>query len=151
MSLEKTPDLLPGGLTTKGEFIPSDPKNTELGWGVVHLYRDADETPGLYENSADSQASSSMAFDPVDCTTLCILAVPSYMSPSDLLGYVGPQTRKDVSHFRLIRTRRANKYMVLMKFRDSQAARNWHKEWNGKPFNTMEVSICQRLALNIHT
>ncbi|EKG13130.1 Zinc finger UBP-type protein [Macrophomina phaseolina MS6] len=139
------------GLATKGKFTPADPKNTEVGWGVVHLYRDAHETPGLYDDSASSAGSDGgavhsdgarQAFNEEECTTLCILAVPSYMTPSDLLGYVGEQTREDVSHFRLIRTGRANKYMVLMKFREAKKARQWRKEWNGKLFNSMEPENC---------
>jgi len=144
MSQDKPSEVIPGNVTTKGKFVPSSATNTELGWGIVHLYRDAEETPGLYEDDNSTalvQKSKSMGpeFDVESCSTLCILAVPSYMSPSDLLGYVGEQTREDVSHFRLIRTGRANKYMVLMKFRDANKAKAWQKEWNGKPFNTMEV------------
>jgi BRCA1-associated protein len=126
-----------GGLATKGKFIPSDLKDTEVGWGVVHLYRDGQETPGLY----DEVDGASKDFNEGDCTTLCILAVPSYMTPSDFLGFVGEQTREDVSHFRLIRTSRANKYMVLMKFREAKKAREWRKESDGKAFNSMEVRL----------
>jgi BRCA1-associated protein len=125
-----------GGLATKGKFIPSDLKDTEVGWGVVHLYRDGQETPGLYDDVPPGGGD----FREEDCTTLCILAVPSYMTPSDFLGFVGEQTREHVSHFRLIRTSRANKYMVLMKFREAKQAREWRKDWNGKTFNSMEVS-----------
>ena len=136
-----------GGQATRGKFIPSDPKNTEVGWGVVHLYRDIQETPGLYDETSSSAGSDgepedSQSFNDDDCTTLCILAVPSYMTPSDLLGFVGEQTREDVSHFRLIRTGRANKYMVLMKFRDAKKAKAWRNEWNGRPFNSMESEYC---------
>ena len=125
-----------GGLATKGKFIPSDLKDTEVGWGVVHLYRDGQETPGLYDDIDEAGKE----FYEEDCTTLCILAVPSYMTPSDFLGFVGEQTREHVSHFRLIRTSRANKYMVLMKFGDAKRAREWRQEWDGKAFNSMEVS-----------
>lgn len=135
------------GPATRGKFIPSDPKNTDVGWGVVHLYRDAQETPGLYDDTASSagsdvEAVEARSFNEDDCTTLCILAVPSYMTPSDLLGFVGEQTREDVSHFRLIRTGRANKYMVLMKFREAQKAKTWLNNWNGRPFNSMESEYC---------
>ncbi|KAF2460660.1 RING-10 protein [Lineolata rhizophorae] len=139
------------GLTTRGKYIPSDPKNTAVGWGVVHLYREAIDTPGLQDDTTSSSgsdngklgdASRMGAFNVADCTTLCILAVPSYMTPSDLLGFVGEQTREEVSHFRLIRTERANKYMVLMKFRDPTNAKKWQKEWNGKLFNSMEPENC---------
>lgn len=125
-----------GGLATKGTFIPLHPKETDVGWGVVHLYRDGHETPGLYGDEREGQGTE---FSQEDCTTLCILAVPSYMTPSDLLGFVGEQTREHVSHFRLIKTARANKYMVLIKFWEASKAREWRKEWNGKPFNSMEV------------
>jgi BRCA1-associated protein len=134
-----------GGLATKGKFIPSDLKDTEVGWGVVHLYRDGQETQGLY----DEVDGANKDFNQEDCTTLCILAVPSYMTPSDFLGFVGEQTREDVSHFRLIKTSRANKYMVLMKFWDAKQAREWRKGWNGKAFNSMEVMLAMKKTLSL--
>jgi BRCA1-associated protein len=142
-----------GGAATKGKYLPLDRKDLESIWGIVHLYRDAEETPALDDDVRSSRAiwgrhhgsqkSSASLESPVpdeDCTTLCILAVPSYLSPSDFLGFVGEQTRDEVSHFRMIRTSRANRYMVLMKFRNGKKAREWRKEWNGKVFNDMEVS-----------
>lgn len=134
----------PAGLATRGRFVPSDPKNTEVGWGVVHLYRDKHETSRIGESSfknAGHGEARDGAYNEKDCNTLCILAVPSYMTPSDFLGFVGEKTTEDVSHFRLVRTARANKYMVLMKFREAKRARQWRKEWNGKLFNSTEVSF----------
>lgn len=159
-------DIL-GGLRTKGRYIPLDQKTTDSIWGIVHLYRDAQETPFLVgegdEYPADLKGSSAAAarqagdqsynaHDDDDiggnsggdggdegCTTLCILAVPSYLSPSDFLGFVGETTMDDVSHFRMIRTARANRYMVLMKFRGAKKAKEWQRVWNGKVFNSMEV------------
>jgi BRCA1-associated protein len=95
-------------------------------------------------DSTVMHSSSVCSLPDEDCTTLCILAVPSYMSPSDFLGFVGEQTRDDVSHFRMIKTARANRYMVLMKFRSGRKARDWQREWNGKVFNSMEVSFTAR-------
>jgi hypothetical protein len=142
----------PGGLATKGRYEPTDVNNEDLGWGVVRLYRDSEETPGLYDEVATSKQSKhgrriskvgssvqDLSFRDEDCTTLCILAVPAYMTPSDFLGFVGERTREEVSHFRMIRTERVNRYMVLMKFRNGKRAREWRKEWNGKVFNSMEV------------
>ena len=167
-------DIL-GGLRTKGRYIPLDQKTSDSVWGIVHLYRDAQETPYLIEegdypselkgssaaarqtdrlgpgtemdgreggrnSNADGSGSGSGGGDGDDgCTTLCILAVPSYLSPSDFLGFVGETTMDDVSHFRMIRTARANRYMVLMKFRSGKKAREWQRVWNGKVFNSMEV------------
>ena len=137
------------GPATLGQFVPAETSTTDVGWGVVHLYRDAKETPALENIVTNSRQKDSnrnragiaqdASFREKDCTTLCILAVPSYMTSSDLLGFVGERTREEVSHFRLIRTARANKYMVLMKFRDVGRARVWQREWNGKLFNSMEV------------
>jgi BRCA1-associated protein len=155
-------DIL-GGLRTKGKYIPLDQQTSESIWGVVHLYRDAEETPFLVGEDfplelKGSAAAARQPYDQLagrqdaakghspslrqdeDCTTLCILAVPSYMSPSDFLGFVGKATMDEVSHFRMIRTARANRYMVLMKFRSGKKAKEWQKEWNGKVFNSMEVS-----------
>ena len=142
-----------GGLATKGRYEPLDPQNDELGWGVVRLYRDAEETPGLYDESVTTKhvkSSRSLSkkdlgatpkFADEDCTTLCILAVPSYLTPSDFLGFVGEKTRDEVSYFRMIRTERSNRYMVLMKFRSGKRAREWRSMWNGKAFDGMEVRI----------
>jgi BRCA1-associated protein len=166
-------DIL-GGLHTRGKYIPLDQTLTESVFGIVHLYRDAKETPSLTvddsplylkgssaaarrppndqsigsgdsshsrsRNDADFYSSSHVDLpDNEECSTLCILAVPSYLSPADFLGFVGEGTRDEVSHFRMIKTARANRYMVLMKFRNGKKAREWQKEWNGKVFNSMEV------------
>lgn len=166
-----------GGLATKGRYVPLDQKISDSAWGIVHLYRETEESPALCDGdhdpsflkgsaiartskinapgtrtqfgsrdvsgvstySASSTSSSSGVAGPEDCTTLCILAVPSYLSPADFLGLVGEDTRDEVSHFRMIRTARANRYMVLMKFRSGKKAKEWQKDWNGKVFNSMEV------------
>ncbi|CAL3969211.1 unnamed protein product [Diplocarpon coronariae] len=129
------------GKVTKARFEPvgvGRAKNTEVGWGVVHLYRDGDlATTGeeLYdaEENLDGQGREGA------CTTLCIPAVPSYLTTNDFLGFVGEKTREEVSHFRMVMTGRMNRYLVLMKFRDAGFARKWRKEWDGKVFNSMEV------------
>lgn len=153
----------PGGLATKGRYEPLDPLQEELGWGVVRLYRDAEETPGLYDEPFKSPKSArhtlkkekhdEIPFRDEDCTTLCIIAVPSYLTPSDFLGFIGEKTRDEVSHFRMIRTERGNRYMVLMKFRNGKKAREWRRAWNGKAFDGMEVgfvSIVETGADNQH-
>ena len=147
-----------GGLHTKAVYLPSDPKTTEVGWGVVHLYRDTEESAVLATSTANGVGSGRQSLDDKrlrpaagqhedfsmdDCTTLCILAVPSWMMPSDLLGFVGDtSTREDISHFRLIRTGRANKYMVLIKFRQAKRAREWQKQYNGRLFSAAEPENC---------
>jgi BRCA1-associated protein len=143
-----------GGLRTKGlyrdanetPFLGTDEYPAELKGSSAaarRSYADTEIRGGSGNGKArasGSNAGSELASQAeYDCTTLCILAVPSYMSASDLLGFVGEATMDDVSHFRMIRTARANRYMVLMKFRSGKKAREWQKEWNGKVFNSMEV------------
>lgn len=144
----------------KGRYEPLEGQDTTEGWGIVHLYRDSEETSGLYKDSA--YRSSDLWSDGLrnpppgkphpppkdeECTSLCILAVPSYMTPSDFLSWVGEDTRSEVSHFRMVRTSRANRYMVLMKFKNGRRAREWQHEWNGKVFNTMEPETCHVVFL----
>ncbi|KAG4442662.1 hypothetical protein IFR05_001847 [Cadophora sp. M221] len=137
------------GKVTKALYKPVEQggtKNTEVGWGVVHLYRDGDPTSAqgmmeedLYE--ADEEGEGAGAGEE-DCTTLCIPAVPSYLTTNDFLGFVGEKTRDEVSHFRMVMTGRMNRYLVLMKFRDAAVAKKWRKEWDGKVFNSMEPETC---------
>lgn len=145
------------GKVTKSRF--EEGKNTEVGWGIVHLYRDGEESvshgghkeievygSGLGSRGsedgrlADEAVGEGERRDEEDYTTLCIPAVPSYLTPSDFLGFVGEKTREEVSHFRMVMTGRMNRYLVLMKFRDGAVAKRWKAEWDGKVFNSMEVS-----------
>jgi BRCA1-associated protein len=148
------------GLQTRGHYVPIDHEPTNAGWGIVHLYRDLDETTSLYThpppelwNDGSAPHTNKHGSKPhpppkdEDCMTLCILAVPSYLGPSDFLGWVGEKTRDDVSHFRMVRTGKQNRYMVLMKFRDGRKARAWQGEWNGKVFNSMEPETCHVVFL----
>lgn len=125
------------GTATKASFIPCETKNTEVGWGVVHFYREGEESTaaGSSQQEDEQEAASSLE----DCTTLCIPAVPVYMSPSDLLGFVGERWLEDISHCRMVMTSRMNRYLVLLKFRDSRFAKKWKREFDGKVFNSMEV------------
>jgi hypothetical protein len=139
-----------GGRVTKARFDATEGKNTELGWGVVHLYRDGEESLGLGAPlpeeiySADDNVGNEVE---EDYTVLCIPAVPSYLTSSDFLGFVGEKTREQVSHFRMVMTGRMNRYLVLMKFRDGSVARKWRREFDGKVFNSMEVSTLPSLLL----
>ncbi|CAF3431074.1 unnamed protein product [Fusarium graminearum] len=128
------------GTATKADLLPLETKNTELGWGVVHFYREGDETPSLVETEGQENGTGDSKSN--DCTTLCIPAVPAYMSPGDLMGFVGEKWRGDISHCRMIMTSRMNRYLVLLKFRDNVRAKQWRREFDGKVFNTMEPQIC---------
>ncbi|EPS41934.1 hypothetical protein H072_4087 [Dactylellina haptotyla CBS 200.50] len=145
----------------KAKYIPIVSPSTDIGYGVVHLYRDKAETPGLFKSEpsnrteAQSEALSNSnkpySTDNIvdtrkekESTVVAILAVPAYMTPSDFLGFVGDDAREAVSHFRLIRTGDdVRKYMALMKFRKPEDARVFVRDYNGRAFNTMEPETCQ--------
>ncbi|KAK3836294.1 MAG: BRCA1-associated protein 2-domain-containing protein [Linnemannia gamsii] len=79
-------------------------------------------------------------------TSVCVLAVPSYLSPGDFLNFVGP-VRPDVSHFRIIRDAVPNRFMVLMKFRTKEATAQFYTRYNGKAFSSLEPEICHVVYL----
>lgn len=109
--------------------------STELGWGIVHLYREDEESLSL----ARPQSTLELSSKDEDTTILCIPAVPSYMTPSDFLGWAGEKTIEQVSNVRFVMTGHLNRYLVLMNFRNGTDARNWQRAWDGKLFGGMEV------------
>ncbi|KAI1272403.1 Zn-finger in ubiquitin-hydrolase, partial [Xylaria sp. FL0933] len=136
------PSMGTAGKATKAMYLPlATAKNTNLGWGIVHLYREGNETPELrlppQEEHQDDPTQAQ-----IDCTTVCIPAVPSYLSPGDFLGFIGDKWRGHISHYRMIMTGRMNRYLVLMKFRDSKHAREFGREFDGRVFNPIEPETC---------
>nr|CAG8435279.1 2056_t:CDS:2 [Entrophospora candida]CAG8480066.1 14720_t:CDS:2 [Entrophospora candida] len=135
-----------------GEYVPLKSGKTNPSYGILHLYRDPNEIPkdnnnvsknanDKVNNSQDSLNTNTNIIENNDDTILAVLAVPSYMSASDFLGFVA-SVRSDVSHFRFIRDSAPNKFVVLMKFRNSHVANDFYKQFNGQPFSSMEPEIC---------
>ncbi|KAI0204581.1 ubiquitin-domain-containing protein [Astrocystis sublimbata] len=136
------PSMGTNGKCTKALFQPlTTAKNTNIGWGIVHMYREGDSTPELRlpprPELPDGQDEAQ-----IDCTTVCIPAVPSYLSPSDFLGFIGDKWRGHISHYRMVMTGWMNRYLVLMKFRDSKRARLFGLEFDGRVFNHIEAQTC---------
>ncbi|KAH7312362.1 hypothetical protein B0I35DRAFT_452339 [Stachybotrys elegans] len=129
------------GTSTKAVYLSLESKKTELGWGVVHFYREGEETPTLNQPDQEEGTSATQAAGN-DCTTLCIPSVPAYMSPGDFLGFMGDRWRSDISHCRMVMTSRINRYLVLLKFRDEKRAKEYRREFDGKVFNTMDGAGC---------
>lgn len=99
-----------------------------LGYGVVRLFRE-------YDVSEEVEVES-------DDTTVAIVAIPSYLSPTDVLAFVGESVTKDVSHFRMVNSENPNRFMALMKFRNSESARQFQDEFNERPFSAIESEKC---------
>ena len=105
-----------------------------------------------------------------DDVTLAVLAVPSWMTPSDFLTFVAPAA-DGVAHLRMIRSvlsapashsarqptdsdrnlcfrdSAPNRSIVVMKFREPANAAEFAEAYNGKQFNSMEV--CHLVHLSI--
>jgi hypothetical protein len=124
---------------TRGRFVKitssADPPSPDFAYGIIHLYRDVTSTEDAEIASVGRRGGTAE-----EENVLAILAVPSYMTANDFMGFVGEKQRSQVSHFRMIRTEAANRYMVLLKFRTNEAAKTFHGDFNGKAFNSMEVT-----------
>ncbi|RKF59282.1 RING finger protein ETP1-like protein [Erysiphe neolycopersici] len=135
-----TSDLTPNGRrtgkVTKARFQPSSVEiGTQAGWGVVHLYRDDRDAVNFETRTTKYEGKD-------ENTILCIPAVPSYLSPSYFLAWMGENTREQISHIRMVTTEQLARYLVLMKFRDGNMAKTWKENWNGRAFNSMEPETC---------
>ncbi|KAK9458976.1 BRCA1-associated protein 2-domain-containing protein [Lipomyces oligophaga] len=128
-------------------YMFQSPRARFIGSGVIHLFREEEEQDQQQEQNAGlgdvvthNQASAEDSES--GSKVLAILAVPGYMSASDLLGFVGKECRENVSHFRMLRSSAPNRYMVLMKFREQACADRFYSTYNRKAFNLMEPETC---------
>ncbi|CAG8825340.1 3004_t:CDS:2, partial [Dentiscutata erythropus] len=76
-----------------GEFVPIKSGKTNFSYGILHLYRDPKEIPSPNQEnestvkSKETDESMEDEFFNKDNTILAVLAVPSYLSASDFLGF----------------------------------------------------------------
>ena len=117
-----TPTCCAPGEPATATFVPHTPAHSKSGTtnlpeGVVHIFRDYPSSPdgaakGATYASAVSNASTAQPDEPPsethpnnvesDDVTLAVLAVPSWMTPSDFLAFVAPAA-DGISHLRMIR------------------------------------------------
>ncbi|KAH9888935.1 zf-UBP-domain-containing protein [Cubamyces lactineus] len=132
-------------------FVPhSKSGSTNLPEGVVHIFRDYPKTSAA-QSSTDGESSTFASAGQDEATqqrniesddvTLAVLAVPSWMTPSDFLAFVAPAA-DGIAHLRMIRDSAPNRSIVVVKFRDPAHAAEFAEEYNGKQFNSMEPETC---------
>lgn len=113
---------------------------TEVAFGIVHLFRDKQEAGAAPSDPSDTD---NQIPDADVGSIVAVLAVPAHMTASDFLSFVEPAVEA-VTQLRMIRDMHPNRCMVLIKFRDPQDAQDFHKMFNGQPFNAMDPEeICQ--------
>lgn len=127
-----------------------------LGEGVVRLYREFEENCDDIRDSNDINANdhknSVNNIDKdhgdigKDCfcddTIVSILAVPTYFTAIDLLGFIGQTFLNNITHIRILKSEKPNRFLVLLKFIDEFYASDFQYQFNGKPFNSMEPESC---------
>jgi BRCA1-associated protein len=152
-------DILIGPVT--GTFVEhkrSQSGSIQLPEGSVHLFRDSasksfatfshggalDHADGVFQTS-DGAAGVMVA----------VLAVPSWMTPSDFLAFVAPAL-DGMTHLRMIRFEvylphspatadevtsdsAPNRSIVVINFSQATDANEFAEVYNGKAFNSMEV------------
>ncbi|KAI0350672.1 hypothetical protein OH77DRAFT_1051953 [Trametes cingulata] len=137
-------------------FVPhSKSGSTNLPEGVVHIFRDypkvsSDARQPTSHGEGSASAATTQSEEPTgtsqkniesDDVTLAVLAVPSWMTPSDFLAFVAPAA-EGIAHLRMIRDSAPNRSIVVMKFRDPANATEFIEAYNGKQFNSMEPETC---------
>lgn len=100
----------------------------EVSFGIVHLFRD----DAALHDAANAKTKTALEDD--TGTILAILGVPSHVGPSKFLQFVEPATNA-ISQVRMIREERAQRCMVLLKFRDPANAEEFHKMYADQPFD----------------
>ncbi|EST04582.2 Zinc finger, RING-type [Kalmanozyma brasiliensis GHG001] len=122
---------------------------TEVAFGIVHLFRDKQEatsTPIPKARNAQTSSRSELENQIPDedvGAIVAVLAVPSHLTASHFLSYIEPAVEA-ITHLRMVRDMHPNRCMVLIRFRDAKDAEDFHKMFNGQPFNAMDPQeICQ--------
>lgn len=106
-----------------------------LGEGVIRLFRDFDE------DDENDPIKGTIA-NPGDDTMVSIIALPSYFTATDLLGFVGDHYMESITHIRILKSEKPNRFLVLIKFNDVVRAAEFQYHYDGKPFNSMEPETC---------
>jgi BRCA1-associated protein len=145
----------PGEIETI-HFFAGNPV-VEITEGKIHLYKNEIRDEKDKQVSCFSKCMRVLTFEFLkikQSELLCVLAVPSYMSPSDFAAFTG-SFHKLITNMRILRFLSAMEYVNLTCFRDNssdtymvviklvsqEAADEFFCEFNGKPFSSMEVGL----------
>ncbi|KAG2732854.1 hypothetical protein G9P44_003844 [Scheffersomyces stipitis] len=125
---------------------PLEPlKATSLGQGIIRLYREFEDEPSESSVEEPYPIRSNETVIAGDDTMVAIIAVPTYFTATDLLGFIGENNLRYISHIRILKSDKPNRFLVLLKFRDVLKAAEFQYAYNGKPFNSMEPETCHAI------
>ena len=111
----------------KINFISGNPE-VEVTKGIIHLYK------------------QSVA----ECNTemMCMLGVPAKHKTPDLLQLTAA-CHQDLEYIRVVHDSSPNQYMILLKFRSREAAKQFYSVYNGLPYNNMEPEVCSVIPVSV--
>ncbi|KAK6465058.1 BRCA1-associated protein 2-domain-containing protein [Scheffersomyces coipomensis] len=115
-------------------------KAQSLGKGIIRLYRELEDEDGEISSFNISDHPTELISG--DDTMVAVVAVPTYFTATDLLGFIGESNMKHISHIRILKSDKPNRFLVLIKFMDIIKAAEFHHNFNGKMFNSMEPETC---------
>mmetsp|Transcript_26651 Transcript_26651/g.64740 ORF Transcript_26651/g.64740 Transcript_26651/m.64740 type:complete len:501 (-) Transcript_26651:109-1611(-) len=111
-------------------FTSGIPHATDAYTGHIRLFRTADRPTDTFPSD-----------------TLCLLAVPAYMTAADLCNFVAPHAHQ-ICTMRILKDARAeNRYMVVMKFHAVAHAEEFARGYDGKRFSTISEERCRVLPV----
>eukprot|EP00092_Neocalanus_flemingeri_P012762 GFUD01013752.1.p1 GENE.GFUD01013752.1~~GFUD01013752.1.p1 ORF type:complete len:614 (-),score=212.76 GFUD01013752.1:76-1917(-) len=120
-------DTSPLSFDDKINFISGNPF-VEVTKGIFHLFK----------QNVTAQERTEM---------MCMLGVPAKHKTPDLLQLTAP-CHQDLEYMRIVHDSSPNQYMVLLKFRCQEAAKEFHSAYNGLPYNNLEPEVCSVLPVS---
>lgn len=122
-------------------------KAQHLGEGVIKLYREFEDDRDECSEDSKIQESPDSLVNSSDNTMVSIIAIPSYFTATDILGFIGETYMKSITHIRILKNEKPNRFLVLIKFSDILKASEFQYQYNGKPFNSMEPELCHAIFI----
>ncbi|KAF4323706.1 hypothetical protein BBO99_00000881 [Phytophthora kernoviae] len=117
-------------------FLAGNPQ-VRVTTGKLRFYR----TDKPYAASAGSNNSSQQL--PNERSALvCVVTVPSHMSPVEILEFLA-SFREDIALVRILKDPERSNCMVLMQFNSQERADQFFLDHNGKYFNSIEQERCK--------
>lgn len=109
-----------------------------LGDGVVRLFREFEDDDLPTSNLSKTEVSSQQG----DETMLSIISIPTYFTATDVLGFIGEKYMPFISHIRILKSEKPNRFLVLLKFKDLVKTAEFQYNYDGRSFNSMEPESC---------
>jgi hypothetical protein len=120
-------------------YIPFTVGTVDLGPGVIKLFKGSEQKEDYVPISICSGLESNV--EKFEYGTIVLIpSVPSYMTPADLLDFMG-DTAETVLQFRNLRDASAERYMTLLRFDNRSNAARFYDRCNLKKFNSLSVSL----------